>query len=433
MKRFLQIAGFAWLVGLTALGAQNAPEHTLLLDSSLDAYLARAIEASPALAAYQERFAASLARVPQAAALPDPQLQVTHFVEPVQTRNGPQENALMLNQRLPWFGTLRNRERSASAEAQALWYAAQSQARRVALETGTAYYDYALIRRQLELVTRNLDLLHQALPTVEERVRTGRSLDSLLRLQVEVGRLEDRLASLQSQRAVIEATLRGWLVLEANAALPAPELTPIPAPEVDLAAIRAALPDENPELAMLRWRVESAEARQALARLKRYPDLTLGMNYVQIGEGTMGGADAGRDAWSVMVGVNLPIWGDANRGARDEAQAARRAAEADYQQQLVNLQTEASRRVSLLRDASRTADRYSRDLLDLARQSVEISRTRYESGQGSILEWIDSERSRLDLEMQYWNAVAVIARQQLALQLLTGPNLSGSATPALSR
>jgi outer membrane protein TolC len=108
-----------------------------LPSGSLESYLSRAQSTNPQLKAFQQRYAAAMQRIPQASALPDPMFQITSFVESVQTRTGPQENVLMLSQKIPWFGKLSSRADAASIEAEALWYAYQNQqlmlARMVAL------------------------------------------------------------------------------------------------------------------------------------------------------------------------------------------------------------------------------------------------------------------------------------------------------------
>ncbi len=396
-----------------------------LPNSSLNAYLECALAASPALDAFERRYEAAIARIPQARALPNPQFQVTHFVESIQTRTGPQENAFVLNQRFPWFGILNERGRAASAEAEALRDAWQNQNLRVALETGTSYYDYALVHRQIDLVQRNLELLRQALPSIEERVRGGESLDALLRLQVEVGKLENRLSTLRSRKKVIEAKLRELLVVNESVLLPAPELKPVDAPRVDSSSLYQVLERDNPELRMLRKRIESAEARKALARMESYPDIMLGINYVQIGDSVAQASDAGKDAWGVTVGISIPLWLERNRSARLEAAASQNALNADFKQRLVTLKAEISKRITQLQDAARTASLYGDELLKLAQQSVEISRTRYEDGEGTLLEWIDSERSRLELELDYWEAISNIAKHHLSLQVIVNQPVAG--------
>ena len=54
---------------------------------------------------------------------------------------------------------------------------------------------------------------------------------------------------------------------------------------------------------MLRRKVSSATARREITKLESYPDFSLGVNYIQIGEPGTAVSDAGRDAWGVTVAV----------------------------------------------------------------------------------------------------------------------------------
>ena len=95
----------------------------------------------PQLEAFEQRYEAAMQRIPQAAALPDPMLQVTsRGVRP--DPPGPQENVFMLSQKLPWFGKLGSRKEVASSEAEALWYAYQNQQPSLVREVSLAYYEY---------------------------------------------------------------------------------------------------------------------------------------------------------------------------------------------------------------------------------------------------------------------------------------------------
>ena len=176
---------------------------------------------------------------------------------------------------------------------------------------------------------------------------------------------------------------------------------------------------------MLQKRIENAEARKALARMESYPDVTLGINYTQIGDSAVPTPDAGKDAWGITFGISIPLWLESNLHERLEAAAFKNALNADFQERLVTLKAEISKRITQLQEAARTARLYEDELLKLAKQSVEISRTRYEAGEGTLLAWIDSERSLLELELNYWEAISNIAKHHLSLQVIVNQPVAG--------
>ncbi|MCC5021486.1 MAG: hypothetical protein J6386_01110 [Candidatus Synoicihabitans palmerolidicus] len=72
----------------------------------------------------------------------------------------------------------------------------------------------------------NLKLLRKLEPIVEERTRTGTDLNRLLLLKIEIGRLQDKLATLQQERPQIAAHASALLALPVDSPLPAPRWVP---------------------------------------------------------------------------------------------------------------------------------------------------------------------------------------------------------------
>jgi outer membrane protein TolC len=410
---------------------EAASPADVFVGTTLESYLNRANEANPELLAFEDRYEAAMQRVSQAGVLPDPRIQVTHFVEAVQTRTGTQENAIVLSQMLPWFGQLGSQKDVASAEAEALWFASQDRQLGLMRKVSEAYFEYGYTARMIQLTRENLTLLRQLEPVVEERVRAGGDLNPLLRLKVEIGKSDDRVRSLEQMRLGQSARLAGMLALPPDNVLPWPDWAAPQVTRLDRASLVDSVKTNSPALAMLDRKVASAESRRELARLEGRPDFTVGMNYIQLDSypgSTV--ADAGRDPWGVMVGVNIPIWAGRNKAARVEAEFAQSAAENERRDRENMLLAELSAALAALDDANRRLTLYGDELLDLARQAVEITQSSYEGGRATILEVIDSERSLLELEIQFWRAAADAWQQRVAIQAIANqPFGSPTAEP----
>jgi len=425
-KKGAHIALLIFLLSQPAVIANQVNLSAHLDD--LRSYLHQALAANPQLEAFKQRYEAAIQRIPQASALPDPMLQVTHFVESVQTRTGPQENVLVLSQKLPWFGKLRSRENAASAEAEALWYAFQAQQLTLARRVSLGFYEYGYIDAAIRLTAKNRDLLRKLEPIVEEKVKAGGDLNALLRLKVEVGKIDDRLQTLQQQRIAQSAQLCELLALAEASVLPWPKWEAPAAFMPDGPAMMAAIRAHNPELALLKRKIASAEARRAFARLEPYPDVTVGLNYIQISDPVINPntPDAGQDPWGITVAVNLPIWFNKYNAAKAEALAHKRAFEREYTHRENVLRATLSTSLATLQDAHRRLQLYGEELLNLAEQAVANSRTSYEAGSTGILEVIDSERSLLDLQLLYWRAAADAWQQRIIIQTLANQPILGT-------
>ncbi len=64
--------------------------------------------------------------------------------------------------------------------------------------------------------------------------------------------------------------------------------------------------------------------------------------------------------------------------------------------------------------------RSEEQLIPLAEQALENSRSAYESDQLSVLELIDSERALLELNLNYARAVANVAQADASINALIG-------------
>ena len=395
-------------------------------EAGLVNYLERAQSANPQLQAFDQRYRAAMQRIPQVSALPDPVFQVTNFVESVQTRTGPQENIFMLSQKIPWFGKLGRQEDAASAEAEALWYVYQSQHLSLARRVSQAFFEYGYIKEAIRLTEENRDLLQSLEPIVQTKVEGGADLNPLLRLKVEIGKVDDQLQSLKQRRIAQSAGIAKLLALPDSEVLPWPHWEPPDVVSLDGLSLAKAIEASNPDLEMLRRKVSSAMARREIAKLESYPDFSLGVNYIQIGEPGTAVSDAGKDAWGVTVAVNIPIWFEKYHSARSEAFATQRALENELTNRFNELRADLSASMALLDDANRRLQLYGDELLSLAKQAVENSRTSYESGRTGILEVIDSERSLLDLQLLYWRAAADAWQQRIVIQTLANQPILGT-------
>lgn len=418
-----------FLSALSGFPGAAARAADLPAEATLRGCLERAFTANPELRAFERRYRAALERVPQAAALPDPMLQVTHFVEAMQTDMGPQRQEIMFSQQIPWFGTLGRRADVAAAEAEAAWYAFQDRQLTLAREVAWAYFEYGYNARAMELAGQNLRLLEELVATAQEKVRSGGDLNQLLRLQIETGRMQDRVRTLEEERRAQSARLAGLLALPADDLLPAPAWEAPGEVAVDEADLVRALEAGNPELAMLERRIASADAARELARLAGRPDFTVGLSYMTMGDPIDPGMAADRDPWGVTLGLNLPIWRGKYRAQRREAAVLHEVAQREREHRLNVLRAELAASLARLRDAHRRLRLYGEDLLGLARQALDLSRSAYEGGREGILDLIDSERNLLDLQLEYWRAAADAWQQRVTIQTLTNQPLAGAVIP----
>lgn len=408
-----------------SVDAPSEPGQGLDAPSTLSEYVALALENNAGLRASFEQWRAAVERVPQVSTLPEPQFSYTNFIEEIQTRTGPQQNRFQLSQQFPWFGKLQRNGEAASARAESVWWNVQSRAVTLTRDVKDAYYEYAYLAQAIRIVEENLTLLRDLEPVVQRRVQTGAGQGELLRLQVEIGKVENDLESLEDRRPAISARL--------NALLNRPSMEPLPwpsAPEVDIEspatdALRARIQKANPELRALEHRIQEAEARLARAKLERYPDFNLGLAYIDTGEAVTSPlpSGSGDDPVSVTFGFSIPIWRHKYAAAEQEARAEQHANESLRIQRTNDLLSDLQMTLYRYDDAVRQISLYRDTLIPRARQALEVTEVSYQSGRATLLDVIDTQREFLQFEMAYWRAISNYHQRLADIEALCGGEL----------
>lgn len=391
------------------------PEHPVLRD-----YLALAAWHSPALRAAWDEWDAALAAAGYAGAPPDPTFGYMYFVDPVETRVGPQNQRFALRQRIPWFGTLgarKDRQALAALAAEQRFVAAQL---RLFYQVQAAYADYYYLGREIDLTEENLELLR-----FWERVALGKYRVALkqhpdvIKAQVELGRLEDHLLTLRRRTEPASARLRAAMGVSDTLALPVPDTLVVVETPVDGDAIKRAALEENPDLLALLHTIESTQAGVRVAGKRQWPDLVLGLDYIDVGPAVIPNQpDSGQDAFMVSVGVNIPLWFGANGARKREAEAKQRSAEHSYADARNRLAALVEQSLFQYEDALRKTRLYRDGLVPKAHQSLNANYTAYQAGETDFLNVLDAQRQLLNFELQLERSRANLAIARAALEML---------------
>ena len=254
----------------------------------------------------------------------------------------------------------------------------------------TAYYDYALTAELARLEDANTQLLDMMAQVTESRVATGMaSQTDLLKAGNETAMSRNAAAALRGKLPGERAALNGLLGRPGAAALDVPPALPA---ERELKAgdaeLLAAAAKNNPELEALAHDAAANADAIKRARLEYLPDFNVGIS-----------SDLAGVTQTIMGSVVVPY-------LRHEAiDAGIRAAEANLRQTEA-MQRQTARSVAarilgdlaMLREAQRQTEALEKDLIPQAQRIVEASQTAYASGNGGMIDLLDSQRSILVLQ-----------------------------------
>jgi cobalt-zinc-cadmium efflux system outer membrane protein len=389
--------------------------------ATLDDCLQYAALHNPGLEAAFNKWKAAVERIPQVTSLPDPRFTYSYYIRSVETRVGPQEQAFAIQQMFPWFGKRELRGKIASADADTAWYAYQSARLALYYRVKDAYCEYYYLAQAIDVVKQTSDLMTYLESVARTKYEAaGARYADVIRAQVELGKLDDRQSSLEDLREPIVAQLNAALNRPSEAPLPWPASIPQDRIKPTDAELLSYLRDVNPELQGMARQVSKADSAIALAKKDYYPDVTLGLNYIDTGRALMKTPDNGKDPVVAMVSVNIPLWLGKLRAAVRQAEYQRQQAVSARDERLNSLMSQAKLVLYKYRDADRKVGLYRDTLLPKAHQSLEATETGYQGGTSSFLDVIDAERVLLEFELSEQRALADRAQRLAELESLMG-------------
>jgi outer membrane protein TolC len=381
---------------------------TLTEDSGLGDYLAYAALHNPGLEAAFNRWKAALERVPQVRALPDPQFTYRYFVEEAETRVGAQRYGFGIAQTFPWLGKLELRGYEALEAADAERHRYNAMKLRLFYQVKEAYYEYYYLWRAIDIVKQNISLLKNTEEVLRTRYKAGAAgHPEVVRAQVELGRLDDRLRTLTDLREPIVAQLNAAMNRAPAAALPWPKAIEEQHVSVSDEELLVWLKHANPQVQALSFEIDRARRQIELARKEYFPDIMVEVDYTD-----------------VIASVNLPIWQD--KLAAGVREARHRHLTAVYQKaDAVNtLSAELKLAAYRFRDADRRIDLYRDTLLPKAAESIKATDAAFRAGKASFTDLIDAERILLEFQLAYERALVDKAQSLAEMEMLAGKEIA---------
>ncbi len=375
-------------------------------DTVLNNYLEEAAKNNPALKAKFNEYLAALEKVPQVSSLPDPKLTFGYFISPVETRTGPQSFSLSLAQMYPWFGQLDYQGRVASEMAKAKLEQFRDLKYRLFSDVKKLWYRLYELDQKIRLTKDNIFIVESFKELATVKFEAGKaSMVDIIRTDLELDELNNNLKYLEDSKEPLFAKFRQLLN---NRKAEIEIATTIDAESISISKEAAydSIIASNPKLRKLDYESKSWENKSIAAEKAGYPNITFGLNYVNINPRTdLNPARNGADAVMPMLGISLPIY----RGKYDAA----------VQEATINQQVVADTRIDLenklkadfegyyrdYADAVRRVDLYKSQLI-LAGQALNLLVTAYSTDGKDFEEILRIERKILYYQLQLEEAMA---------------------------
>ncbi|HYR34168.1 MAG TPA: efflux transporter outer membrane subunit [Burkholderiales bacterium] len=264
-----------------------------------------------------------------------------------------------------------------------------------------AYFALRSLDAQITVLDNSIRVRRDSLDIARARVEAG--LAPELDVYQAQGALSDALVQkrdAERSRALIEhqlAQLSGRLDLK----LAPGDVFALPLAPVPPAGLPSTLLDRRPDIRQAEENLVAANAQIGIARAALFPTVSL-----TAGAGQQSGEldtllTSGARIWTLGFGLALPIFDAGRRGARvDQARARAEQAVAGYQRAIETGFREVSDAlVNVEQTGASEAELLAR--LQAARNALELSTLRYQSGYSPYLEVLDAQRTANDAELAF--------------------------------
>ncbi len=392
--------------------------------------VAYAYEQNPAIRAARETWRAVVEKYRVTVSLPDPQLAVTYFPQPIETRLGPQDWNVSIAQRFPFPGRLSKEGEVVAQEAVMARLDLDRAVRDVSTAIRESYFELLYIRQARSIAGKNAGLLDELRKIGETAYAEDRTtfLD-VVKSQSQTGQLRYDVLLLEELEETERTRLNG--VLNRPPEAPIGELAQIPVRPLayTLEEIYAAAESRQEEIRIADAQVAQAGRRIELARYQNLPDFSVGLFYAGIGrpDTATPPPEAGDDALGVQVGVSIPLWFGKNLSRVRLARADAERARAMRVERINQSRTQIRALFFKLRNADRLMTLYAKEMIPQALRSMETAETWFREGQGSFSDFVEIQATVYNFQLALARARADYGKTLAGLERLAGLDLTGRA------
>ena len=432
---------------------------------SLMNYLGLAARNNPTVLQRFSEYQAALQKVPQVGALPDPELNLGVFLQPMELIGGNQVADIRLMQMFPWFGVLKNAKDEMSLMAKAKYESLRAAKQEVFYNVQQTWYELYKTNKDIQISEKNISILKtlERLALVKFRTASagdggasvssvsnmpsqsssatssgmntmggnginnpstisssqpsgqsggmgsspgGSGLADLYRIQIETGDLENNIALLKNQQSTIMARFNSYLNRPAQSPVAMADTLRPDSLSVSLPALSDSMLRNNPMLGMLQYEQQSIDARKKMVTRMGYPMVGVGVNYSVINKSDMSTSPMnGKDMIMPMVTVTLPIYRKKYKAMQTEADLMKTATAQNYSATANSLQTDYYQAIQLYQDAKRRISLYANQS-DLANKTLSIMLKSFATSGSGLTDILRIRQQTLDYEFKQVEAVA---------------------------
>ncbi|GAB3221016.1 TolC family protein [Algoriphagus aestuariicola] len=451
---------------------------------SLDEYLIMAAENNPGLKASYARYQAAQERINQPG-LPDPELQVGFFLEPMERFMGNQQADLQLMQMFPWFGMISTQKEEANFMAQAQYQLFLEEKNQLMFLVKSTWFDLIRLKEEIRISQENLEFLkkYERLALIKYQAAaggstsssstpmasgsnasmsstssgasgmasmgggntsssamsqtsspsssmssggmatSGSSMSDILQIRISMKELENTIAQQKADLEPFQIKFNQLLNREIRSEISLPTGFEAIQLEAGKLAVLDSIQSNNPMLAMYDSELAAYDQQARMAKLDGRPMFGAGVNYMPFtAREESGMMMGGRDMVMPMVSLSLPIYRKKINSRVKEAELLKEATVLEKEKTKNLLAMEWANAYRDWENAERKIQLYG-EQRELTQQNMSLLTTSYSGDGGDFEDILRAQQQLLDYQLQEINAINLQHQSLAKLEMLSSSSI----------
>lgn len=350
-----------------------------------------------------ENWRSVLNRFTQASYLEDLVAQYRSFVRELDTKIGPQTHKEMPGKTFAFPSSLALKGQIVDTDAEIAHLQYEKTLRSALKDTARGFFEVQYVAKAVGIVKENRDLFAQMEAIANEQLKVGRTSQAdLLKAQAMLAILDNRLVTLQRQKAEAIARVNAYLGLPPTSEWAEPVEAELRDEEVALDSVLKASQTANQEIRIAESKVDAMELMVRLAETMVYPRGSVGLSQLAPSLGAEAGPTRkGEAAFPVRPMVNQRQGGfGANAAYIDELRVRVIQAKEDQAAVEARISFRAKNAHFRVDAARRDFKTFAETVVPKALQAFKTMQDRYNTARAPFIEYLDAGRTYLDASLQ---------------------------------
>jgi len=393
--------------------------------TTLDSLVTEALENNPEIKASIARWEASTMRPSQQGSLPNPiiggKIKNVSFSEFTLGDDPRSDIQAFVVQEFPFPGKLSLKEQVALEHSEAQRWDSEAVSRNVIADLKTAYYEWFLANKAIDITNRNKELLTKFVEIAEVKYKVGKGIQQdVIKAQVEISSFIERLVLLKQKKEIYEARINSILNYPPGTDLGKPEEVTKAELKINLEKLTEIMQERAPLLNSKSEMIEKSEKNYELAKKQYYPDLILQGTYFN-----RSGGDADLDdIWEVGLGLRVPLyyWRKEKPGVQEKSYELREAKEI-YDTTKNDILFTLNDNFITAKSAEKLIELYATGIIPQSKLSLESAISGYQVGDIDFLTLLDNLVTLFNFEIEYYKQLTEYQQSIARIEEITGLDL----------